>query len=676
MGFVPGRPLRAGMVAIATSVLLIVGSLVGGAAAQADDTALAFTTVPTPIISTAVVGSRSSMGPGTWAPMPDSVTYQWFEDGVAIQSSTLGGASYSRFYTPADMGAHITVAVTASKAGYVSQTVTSAPIPVLGEITEQSVAIDGVPKPGETLTADGSFTPSDAMVTYQWIDQNGRWIPGATAQTYVPTEAEAGQRISVNFEVALDGYQTTSYGGFATITYDTLQPPGSLQTSDVHIGAIVVAPRAVNWFPQPTTLTYQWMRDGTDILDATDPVYTVSSEDVGSTLEVRETASMADYPDKTWISPPTTVVLPDFDNVTTPVIVGIPQVGVPVALRESSWTPAAQQEEVEWFVDGVPAGTVGQPFIPTGADIGSTITADVVGWSDSRASAVSPRSAPSAPVIASTYSVGAVTIGRVHLNSSVSVTFRRPPNGATLTYQWFINGAAIPGATAGTYLPEGSTWHKDLSVRVTVSGDGYSASHATSNVQLVRDGYIWESNGIAEIKPGEAVRVGATLHAVSAGTPVAGQRVRFMWAYGPNLKAYGTTFTVPATAYRHTFAVYEEISSPHLTDDGWLGNIYAVGLGRFSSHPTPTITGTAKVGAKLTAHVGSWSPASRVTYTYRWYSKSAPGAASVFINGATRSTLTVPRSLAGRSIAVQVTAHKSRFVSVAETSKFGISVSG
>ncbi|MFE7042016.1 hypothetical protein ACFU9X_21990 [Streptomyces atratus] len=66
----------------------------------------------------------------------------------------------------------------------------------------------------------------------------------------------------------------------------------------------------------------------------------------------------------------------------------------------------------------------------------------------------------------------------------------------------------------------------------------------------------------------------------------------------------------------------------------------------------PKITGTAKVGAKLTAAAGSWTP-SATSYAYQW---KADGKA---IKGATASTYTAPASLLGKKVTVTVTARRT-----------------
>ncbi|MEU0070587.1 IPT/TIG domain-containing protein [Streptomyces sp. NPDC006332] len=75
----------------------------------------------------------------------------------------------------------------------------------------------------------------------------------------------------------------------------------------------------------------------------------------------------------------------------------------------------------------------------------------------------------------------------------------------------------------------------------------------------------------------------------------------------------------------------------------------------------PKVTGTAKVGAKVTAAPGGWS-APPSSYTYQW---KANGTA---IGGATTSTYTLPAAMAGKKLTVTVTAVKGGWQSGSATS--------
>jgi hypothetical protein len=85
--------------------------------------------------------------------------------------------------------------------------------------------------------------------------------------------------------------------------------------------------------------------------------------------------------------------------------------------------------------------------------------------------------------------------------------------------------------------------------------------------------------------------------------------------------------------------------------------------------PTPTITGTAKSGSKLTATSGTWTPAT-VVLTYQWERGGS------VISGATASTYTLTAPDVGQQITVVVTGQKVGYRPQSETSSPTGNVSG
>ena len=75
---------------------------------------------------------------------------------------------------------------------------------------------------------------------------------------------------------------------------------------------------------------------------------------------------------------------------------------------------------------------------------------------------------------------------------------------------------------------------------------------------------------------------------------------------------------------------------------------------------TPKISGTVKVGKKLTAKRGTWT--SGVTFSYQWYRSGSK------IKGATKSTYKLTSASKGKKITVKVTGSKSGYTKVTKTS--------
>lgn len=74
----------------------------------------------------------------------------------------------------------------------------------------------------------------------------------------------------------------------------------------------------------------------------------------------------------------------------------------------------------------------------------------------------------------------------------------------------------------------------------------------------------------------------------------------------------------------------------------------------------PKISGTARVGSKLTATTTAWSP--KPTYSYQWYRNG------VAVSGATSSTRILSTSDLGKKITVKITGRKSGYLTTSKTS--------
>ncbi len=144
-------------------------------------------------------------------------------------------------------------------------------------------------------------------------------------------------------------------------------------------------------------------------------------------------------------------------------------------------------------------------------------------------------------------------------------------------------------------------------------------------------------------------RVGSTLTAVSGAWAPAGVRLEYQWlsngkvigkanqkTYTPTAANLGQLLTVTVTGTFSGYATESRTSSPVTVLAGELAPV------------TPTISGTSKIGATLTAVPGTWKPAG-VKFTYQWLRDNTP------ISGATSKTYVPARGDVGKRIAVTVT---------------------
>ena len=165
-----------------------------------------FSKSPVPKISgTAKVGKTLTAKVGTWSPKPSKFTYQWYRNGKAISKATK--STYK--VKAADAGKKITVKVTAKRSGYATTAKTSAAKTVALQSfkTVPTPKITGTKAVGATLNVTvGTWSPKPSSYTYQWY-RGGVAIVGATAKTYVLTEADAGAKITVKVTGKKSGYK-------------------------------------------------------------------------------------------------------------------------------------------------------------------------------------------------------------------------------------------------------------------------------------------------------------------------------------------------------------------------------------------------------------------------------------------------------------------------------------
>lgn len=92
-----------------------------------------------------------------------------------------------------------------------------------------------------------------------------------------------------------------------------------------------------------------------------------------------------------------------------------------------------------------------------------------------------------------------------------------------------------------------------------------------------------------------------------------------------------------------------------------------VAAGIVTNRSLPTIAGTKRVGYRLTASVGSWSPTG-LTYRYQWFKGTAA------ITGATGRTYKLPAGVRGKRIRVRITAARTGYASAARFSAFTVPI--
>lgn len=188
-----------------------------------------------------------------------------------------------------------------------------------------------------------------------------------------------------------------------------------------------------------------------------------------------------------------------------------------------------------------------------------------------------------------------------------------------------------------------------LELDIDADSDGYADFQVL--VPAFTDSYLFESPAIYDIANDEYSICDADVFGNNSG--------------GPQVNIYidQGCLTLP-----ETFSFW--VNSNYIDSNGDLSHDFSPNeTGVFSaSNPwssfdsgNPSVSGTAKVGKKLTAKVGSW--ASGATVKYQWYRGSSK------ISGATKKTYTLSKKDKGKKIKVRVVVSGTGYFSTTRYSK-------
>lgn len=612
---------------------------------------LANTSAPT-ISGTPIVGSTLTATDGSWTPAPDTVTFQWLRDGSAIAGATT--ATYRP--TSDDVGSTLTVEATASKSGYGDASAVSAGVTLaLPPFAEKGTArITGTPKVWADLTVDtGTWSPTPTSFTYEWrVDGVASFF--GTEETYAVWPDDAGREVSVKVTAHRDGYADAS----------VVSDPVTIPLQEFHlftrpeitgtpsVGSTLTATGGT-WSPSPSSTTYQWKRDGQDIVGATTKTYVPTTDDAGTALTVSVTVTRDGYADRSSTSAAANIPLGTFTPGARPSISGTPRVASELTATAGEWTPAPTGTTYQWRRDGQSiAGATSRSYTPTEADAGRDLTVTVTATSEGYASASSTSAAVTVPELTFTMLTRPSLAGTPRVGTQMTADSGSwSPTPTAFTYQWLRNGAAISGATGRTYTPTATDAGRDLGVRVTVTRAGHTSQTVTSDALRVPT-VNFSASPTPKITGTKGV--GKTLTA-SAGTwSPTPSTLSYQWkrngktisgatsrTYVPTTADAGRYLTVTVTARRTGYTTKSTTSAK-------------AGI-PIHAKVRPSITGTAAAGKRLTISVGTWTP-TPTSYSYRWYRNG------VAISGATAKTYTVRSIDKGKKLHATVTVRRKGYV--------------
>lgn len=611
---------------------------------------LAFLTASDPEVSgTLSPGSVLSESHNSWS---EGVTYalQWYRSGLPIAGAT--SANYT--VLASDVGKQISVTLTGSKAGYISQS----RVRFVGIVTASTFAnaptpsIEGLARDGATLSlGSGSLNwSSPATTSIQWL-KNGLAVGGATGTSLTLNSGDIGSVFTVSVTGAAAGYTTMTKVSAPTSVVTAATIAGSKPTiiGTSQVGSTLTA--VPGYWESGVSLSFQWLRNGSPISGATSSTYTLVTEDNATSVSVEVTGSKVGLPNLVQTSSATSVTTTILTLTPTPTVTGVPQVSQTLAANAGSWDSGVTVR-YQWNRGGVAiSGATSTTYLIAGADLNQSITVSVTGTKPGYTTVIK-TSAP-VTVLAGTFTSSPTpTIsGLAKLDQTLSVSAGSWDSGALLAYQWLADGAPISGATSTTLKLIAGQIGKTISVSVTATKIGVTATTKTSTPTsaVVADSFL--SQPIPTISGSAMVGKALTL---STGTWDAGTVLAYQWKRGGTSISGATsaTYTLVSADLSAIISVdVKATKSGNLPLTKTSANVGPVVAAAILVQGNPTLAGYAAVGELISADRGVWE--SGLTYNYQWKRNGAS------IAGATTLTYRVAPIDLGAILTLAVTASNS-----------------
>jgi hypothetical protein len=351
-------------------------------------------------------------------------------------------------------------------------------------------------------------------------------------------------------------------------------------------------------------------------------------------------------------------------NISNPSISGIAEVGevmsADVGVWDSGTTFAYQWNRVSGTSTSLISGATQSSYTLDASDLGQTVTVTVIG-SNSGASAIR-TSAASATIQKGTQRTSAQPkiAGSLAVGQNVSVDVTEFKIGSTFTFEWFVDNVSVTSPTAGQLRLEGANLGKKLSLKVTADLAGYKPYIVSIDAKdpIAPGTFVAKATPTITglIKALETVKV-------TPGTWDEGVALTYQWAIdGQSVDAaIAETFKLPRESVGKTVTVTVTGSKLGYVTESITSIGIAVAPLTFVKAPIPTIKGTAVVGKKLTAYIGTWDDGTSITYQWKRN--------GVAIKGATRGTYVLTKADLGKLITIAITGNQQFFTPTTKTSK-------
>ncbi|MFT4294381.1 MAG: CHAP domain-containing protein [Micropruina sp.] len=401
--------------------------------------------------------------------------------------------------------------------------------------------------------------------------------------------------------------------------------------------------RPGKWRPATVRLTFQWYRSGKAIPGADAQQYLLVSADKGKRISVKVTGAVEGRPAVSRTSGSTRPVAAGKLIATTPTVSGDATVGGTLTATPGDWQPAGIDFSYQWYrASKAIKGARQATYKPTSSDVKKKLKVKVTG-SLAGYQKRSTTSALTSPVTNQDTSIPITSVpvvgGLLAVDGTVTVDTGRWSPGATFTYQWLRSGSPIPGATEASYRLQSEDESQQIAIRVT----GHLPGHLPTTVESEPSLRVLLTHLPSYV--GE-LRVGTTVGAHLGGWWTEGTQFSYAWfrngkridgesadSLALTMEYAGSRIGLAITGTKPGYSTVTTEIEPH-------NQIVVLNVG------TPTISGTPRVGAILSADPGIWM--ADVTYQYQWLREGSQ------IEGATTASYQPTVADIGKRLSVRV----------------------
>jgi hypothetical protein len=582
---------------------------------------------------------------------PPYTAYQWYLNGNPVPGAT--GATWT--FTLSSTGSYTVYLIVTDNLGQNGQSNT-APVTVNPPLTVH-IELGSIMDVGQSKTLSAIVSGGTPPYTYQWYI-NGSAVSGATSSSYTFTPTSPGLYIisvTVTDAVGMTASDSVSETVNPALTV-TLSPTSAI--IDLTQSKTFMATASGGTPPY----SYQWYVNGNPVSGATSSSYVFTPIVAGNyvvSVKVTDIAGMSAQPS----APVTVNPFPTVSISPTSYVMDLSQSVTFASVVSGGTTPYTAYQ---WYLNSAPVPGATSPawtFTPTSAGsyqvyLNVTDSAGATAKSNVATVTVNLTLAVSITPTSATMDLGQSQL----FTSTVS------GGSSPYSYQWYLNGAAVSGATSSSWLfsptSTGSyTVYMNVTDAVGVTKKSNVAS-VTINTMLT----VSVSPSSAAMDLGQSKTFTAT---ASGGTTPYSYKWYLNNALVPGATTFTWTFTPTSTGSYTVYTNVTDSASSPVTKKSNVASVTVNSALTVSISPSPSVTLVVGHSVTFTSTVSGGT----LPYSYQWVLNNNP------VSGATGATWTfAPTSAGAYSVYLNVTDSgdptvKSNVVSVTVNPALSVTIS-